>query len=271
MTKIREDLQGTVRVVAPLALFVFLVGAVAWFIAIVWGDQTISAADAFVGLGYLAGVLLVALLAMLGWQLLGLIRGGEWRWRRRENDSEHSIIRAQMAWGSMLVIVGAVVGLICLCFVDPSEEVAGPVLALATAVISAGAVLLPAGAAGSASSRLQQQAAAETSLPVVGPPVVVRKSGTTAELSGTVAPNRAPVTAYFEFQELPEADDVEPTAAIAKLKETPIAATVPAQTIKDELTDLKREIRYHVRVVAKRADGTAVESDWVELPAGPSA
>jgi hypothetical protein len=109
----------------------------AWFIAIVWGDRTISAADAFVGLGYLAGVLLVALLVMLGWQFLGLIRGGEWRRRRRENDSGHSIIRAQLAWRSMLVIVGAIVGLICLCSVQPSDEPAGPVLALATAVISA--------------------------------------------------------------------------------------------------------------------------------------
>jgi hypothetical protein len=186
--------------------------------------------------------------------------------RPRQNrlDDEHSIIRAQLAWGSALVIVGAIVGLICLCLIHPGDGASGPVLALATAVISAGAVLLPAGAASSAAARAQQQL--QKPQPVVNPPSATRTSDTEATVSGTVVPNRNDVEAYFEFQELPQDATATPTAAIARVPSSEqVAASVPAVTISRDITTLEKDKAYQVRLAAKDQTGQAVESEWTRI------
>src|SRR3954451_18757266 len=161
MRKWREWFSSGGLIVAGVALLAFVAGAVLWFVRAAKNDGTIAAGNAFVGLGYMAGALLIVLLAIVG---LRLLAGASAAPRRRpplrtppprRAADEHAIIRMQLAWGSTLVIVGALVGLLCLCILHRGSN--GPVLALATAVISAGAVLLPAGAAGGASARLLQQ------------------------------------------------------------------------------------------------------------------
>lgn len=251
----------------------FAVTAVWWFVQTAKSDGTLAIGNAFAGLGYFAATLGVALLVLLIGLGVAALRSNGWHWssRGRRPTDDRAIVRVQLAWGAILVIVGAIIGVICLCFIHPRDEVAGPVLALATAVIGAGATLLPAGAAGSASARMAQGVSDNGNLPVaVTTSVSPDPAGT--KVTGIVAPNRAQVNAYFEYQDAPE--EGKPEAPIAKT--TPpeaIAADVPSQEVTQVLKTLDGGKAYRVRVVAETPANKRGEGSWLEFttPAAPAA
>jgi hypothetical protein len=251
--------------IAAIVALAFGIAAAWWFIAAAGGNGELKIGNAFAGLGYLSGALLVATLVLaLGWL------ASAWRSRepgpprrrgpRRGGGDDRGIVRAQLAWGAGLVIVGAIVGLICLCFVHPGDTAQGPVLALATATIGAGATLLPAGAASAASARMTQ-AGNGTALD----PVVVTTVVTHEDFKGTVVPNRTASTAYFEYQDAPVTG--KPDAAIAKTGPNEnVAADVAVREVAFKPTALDSAKDYRVRLVAETAAGKRIEGNWLELP-----
>jgi hypothetical protein len=249
---------------AAIAALGFGVAAAWWFIATAKRDGDLAIGNAFAGLGYLSAALVVAVLVVgLGW-LANMWRStgtGQTPTRRprRSGGDDRGIVRAQLAWGAGLIIVGAVVGLICLCFVHPSDTIAGPSLALATATIGAGATLLPAGAASAASARIQQ--AANGGAP---DPVVVTTIATREQFKGTVVPNGTASSAYFEYQDAPEPSKGE--APIAKTGPAQsIAASVAVKEVELKPTTLESAKHYRVRLVAETAAGRRIEGNWLDV------
>jgi hypothetical protein len=269
---VRDKLRSTltsVALIAPIvALIAFVIGAVLWFIASAKGDGTIDAGSAFAGLGYMGAALAVVLLTVLGARLLGMLNSyrpadrGPRRPARRPDD--RAIIHSQLAWGSGLVITGAIVGLICLCFVHPSDAVAGPVLALATAVIGSGATLLPAGAASAAGTRIQQQLGEAADAPEAKTTSVTRTGPEKATALGTVLPGATDVEAYFEYRDTPHDGPLAPIAQVRPGEH--ISARAPLQTIEKEIATLEERRAYEVRLVAETPSGQRGEGDWVDLP-----
>jgi hypothetical protein len=262
-TAVRAAFEALAVIVLAVAVVGFLVGAVLWFIASARGDGTIDIGNAFAGLGYMGAALAVLLLAVLAWRLLGVLRSPQPRALRgaRKGRDDRAIITTQLAWGSALILAGAILGIVCICFIDLDDTLGGTALALATAVIGAGATLLPAGAAGSASARIQ--ARVERPAPVAVTTKAERTSGETAGVSGTVNPLGNDVKAYFEYEDKPKAEGT-PTAQSPTAKE--VSAAVQLEIVEDQLTGLDPDKTYQVRLVAEAPGGVRGEGEWVELP-----
>jgi hypothetical protein len=269
-TAVHAAFGAGAAIVLTVAVVGFLIGSVLWFIASAKGDGTIEIGNAFAGLGYMGATLVVLLLAVLGWRLLGLLRAPQPRERRRgarKGGDDRAIITNQLAWGSALILAGAILGIVCLCFIDPGDEaLGGPVLALATAVIGAGATLLPAGAAGTAGARLRDAAAARPApLAVTGS--ADRTGDDTATVSGTVDPRGNDVNAFFEYQDEPPGT---PEAPIARSQQTVhISAAAQEQSVKVDVTGLRKDQAYRVRLVAEVPSGARSEGKWVGLGPEP--
>jgi hypothetical protein len=248
----------------------FVAAAVWWFIATATGSGSLKVGSAFAGLGYLAAVVgLAVAIVLLAWLLTGALQRrnrGPAPARRRSASDEHAIVRTQLVLGAGLVLAGAVVGLICLCFIHPSDAVASPILALATAVIGAGATLLPAGAAGSANARLAAQGGASAAGADGTAPVATMFPGFTEKrkLLGSVDPKGHTGFVRFQYGGT-DAKDSEPlvtnTAGQVALQPGAI------QRVEAMLESVGTEPRIGVRLVGETADGQRFSSDWVYFDA----
>jgi hypothetical protein len=266
--RLRSALESVALIVPTLALVAFVVGAVLWFIASAKSNGTIDTGGAFAGLGYMGAAVAVVLLAVLGARLLGLLTsrraGGQGPRRPARPTDDRGIIRSQLAWGSGLVITGAIIGLVCLCFVHPSDLVEGPVLALATAVIGAGATLLPAGAASSAGTRIQQELNEVAGAPVVTTTTATRAGQDKAKVSGTVDPGASDVEAYFEYRHVDPDGEHGPIAQLRPGEQ--ISARAAVQTVERDLVTLDGTRAYQVRLVAETPAGKRGEGRWLDFP-----
>jgi hypothetical protein len=266
-------LVGAVFVAALLALLLAVpAGAVYWFLQVTNGGK-IDAGAAFIGLGYIAGAAAIVALAAL-WAVRMYAVVADETTRRRLMDripatrfgtlrvgnlfspsfsSDHRIVLAQLRYGSLLVIGGASLAVIFgLTFNDDK----GVALAIGTAVVGAGAALLPAGAAATASNRILQTLPDRSSgQPSVATGELVgaaRKDGATVQAA--VRPAGRALTIYAEYG--PPGNERE--------NRTP-AATVDAQrelmTTNIDITGLKPKVSYTYRVVVQDAQGNSWRGD----------
>jgi hypothetical protein len=141
-----------VRKIFWFLLLPFVLATVVWFIVVAASNGTVDAGQAFVGLGYAAGVVLIVLLVLVGAQYLNRGLGsppppasGDDEW------AERKIIKAQLWVGAFLIAFGATLAVVFGVVLDDTDKVA---LAIGTAVIGAGAALMPPGAAAGAGQRL---------------------------------------------------------------------------------------------------------------------
>jgi len=253
--------------------FAFVAAAVWWFVATATASGDLRVSNAFAGLGYLAAVLGLAVLVVLVSWLFTLVRArarGESPPRRRSRTDDHAIVRTQLVIGAALVALGAIIGLICLCFIHPDDTATSPILALATAVIGAGATLLPAGAAGSANARLAAGQSGATSGPdTAGTPTatVFPTLGTsTATFSGFVQPRGQAGKVRFQYG--PTAGEtLEPgTTQTTEDVEFTAGATIQITGTPGEVA-LKPGALYGVRLIGETQDGHQFTSDWVYVRA----
>jgi hypothetical protein len=130
----------------------FVVAAVVWFVVVAASDGSIDAGQAFIGLGYAGGVVLIVLLVLVALQFLN---GGAVRRARADASAseaaEHLIIKTQIWVGAGLIGLGAILGVVFGVVLTDDDKVA---LAIGTAVIGAGAALMPPGAAAGAAARV---------------------------------------------------------------------------------------------------------------------
>lgn len=149
-----------------LVLVLFVGAAIAWFVIVAATDGGVDAGQAFLGLGYMSAVVIVVLTILLAVRLLG---GGDRQpplsedattdagppsgHERSINErmNERSIIKWQLGVGAFLIAFGAALGLVFGVLLEDGTD--GISLAIGTAVIGAGAALLPPGAAAGAGER----------------------------------------------------------------------------------------------------------------------
>jgi hypothetical protein len=193
--------------------------------------------------------------------------------RRRTATDEHAIVRTQLVLGAGLVVVGAVVGLICLCFIHPSDAAASPILALATAVIGAGATLLPAGAAGSANARLAAQGGAPTdgadddAAPVAT--MFPAFADAWGSVLGSVDPQGRTGVVRFQYGGT-GATDAEPVVTQTTKEDVPFGPKTLQRVAGTITAPDSAEPRIGVRLVGETAEGRRFTSDWVYFDAHPS-
>jgi hypothetical protein len=141
------------------------------------------------------------------------------------------------------------------------------VLALATAVIGAGATLLPAGAASAASARIQQAAQY-----TARDPIVVTTVATRSLFKGTVVPNGTSSNAYFEYQDAPAPD--KPDAPVPRKPDAPIAKVSTSVAIPGDVPIKEVDVAppgpdakktYQARIVAETPAGKRVEGNWLDV------
>jgi hypothetical protein len=151
---LRRSLPTIVGVVLALAVAAFVGFSVWWFVQVVNDNQQLSAGDAFLGLAYFAGVVLVVLLVWVTVRYLtGMSRAGRSA-KPTHLDQDRYLIVTQLRLGVLLIVFGAGIGIIFGLTFDDKKGVA---LALGTAAIGAGAAMLPGGASAQASNRIGKQ------------------------------------------------------------------------------------------------------------------
>jgi hypothetical protein len=146
---------------AALVVAAFVIGGLVWFIISARAPGPFKTEDAFIGLGFLASVLAIGLAAVAF--VLIFIRGGDVgdtptagsrqaaRADRGANTRDRDIVITQLRYGTFLIALGALLGVVFGVVINDPNNVA---VAMGTAAIGAGAALIPAGAAASASARI---------------------------------------------------------------------------------------------------------------------
>jgi hypothetical protein len=239
-----------IRVIRIVAIGLLLVGiavAVGAGISRALKGDSIDGSD-FATLGYVAAVLALALVAV--WLLVGRLER-EATGRSSLGDAiqganiaanDRVIILSQLWVGAALITVGAAAGIFVVLLGGGDDEFG---LAIATAVIGAGAALLPPGAASSASTRILETL-----------PRQRLESGATvrtnqANLAGAVVPAEGTtVAAAFFLLNKPG----EPPTQIAV--DNPLAPAATASLL-DAATD------YEYRLVVVLGSGEVVAGDTV--------
>jgi hypothetical protein len=131
----------------------FVAAAAVWFILVAANHGQVDAGRAFIGLGYISAVVFVLLAVLWGIRLLG---GPSPSAPEASDDYwNHRLISTQLWVGALLIALGAVLGLVFGIILSDTGKLP---LAIATAVIGAGAALMPPGAAAGAAQRLQDSA-----------------------------------------------------------------------------------------------------------------
>jgi hypothetical protein len=160
LERLRKALPTLLEAVLALAVLAFVVISIWWFVEVVTDDTELSARDAFVGLGYFAGVVLIVLVAWAAIRGWTGVAGGRRMRSGSELDADRYIIVTQLRYGAALIVFGAAIGIIFgLAFTDDK----GVALALGTAAVGAGAAMLPGGASASATARMNKKLEAEAS------------------------------------------------------------------------------------------------------------
>jgi hypothetical protein len=154
------------RTMVWIVVALFVGAATAWFVIVAATDGGIDAGQAFLGLGYMSAVVIVVLMALLAVRLLG---NGAAQSRPSEGDAkpdaqrtrenEQAIVKWQICIGAFLIAFGAVLAVVFGVLLEDGTN--GISLAIGTAVIGAGAALLPPGAAAGAGERARQVKEAE--------------------------------------------------------------------------------------------------------------
>ena len=247
-----------IRVIRIVAIGLLLVGiavAVGAGISRALKGDSIDGSD-FATLGYVAAVLALALVAV--WLLVGRLER-EATGRSSLGDAiqganiaanDRVIILSQLWVGAALITVGAAAGIFVVLLGGGDDEFG---LAIATAVIGAGAALLPPGAASSASTRiletlprqrLESGATVRTNTPT-------EVTATQATLAGAVVPAEGSTvaTAFFLLNK-----PGEPPTQIAV--DNPLAPAATASLL-DAATD------YEYRLVVVLGSGEVVAGDTV--------
>jgi hypothetical protein len=154
---LRRSIPTIVGGVLAAAVVAFVFFSIWWFLEVANDKKDLSAGDAFVGLGYFAGVVLVVLFVWMSVRYLtGVSRSGGSA-SPTHLDQDRYIVVTQLRLGVLLIVFGAAVGIIFGLAFDDNKGVA---LALGTAALGAGAAMLPGGASAQASNRLKDKAAA---------------------------------------------------------------------------------------------------------------
>src|SRR4051794_3351859 len=156
-----------------IVVAVFLAAGLVWFVVAADTNGSFATEDAYIGLGYLAATLGVGLLAfaVIRYFLTGGMSEASSVERSKERPPgaahDRDIVTTQLRLGAGLIALGAVLAVVFGLAFDDTNGIA---IAMGTAVIGAGAALLPAGAAASASARIlstlpQQQMPAAPAAP----------------------------------------------------------------------------------------------------------
>ena len=153
LERLRKALPTILEAVLGLAVIAFVVISIWWFVEVVTDDRTLSARDAFVGLAYFAGVVLIVLVVWAAIRFLTGV-GGRRVPPGSPLDGDRYIVVTQMRYGVALIAFGATIGIIFgLAFPDDK----GIALSLGTAALGAGAAMLPGGASASATARMNKR------------------------------------------------------------------------------------------------------------------
>jgi hypothetical protein len=130
----------------------FVVAALVWFVVVAASNGSVDAGQAFIGLGYAGGVVLIVLLILVAVQFLNGGRTPRATEGEYASDAEeHTIIKTQIWVGAGLIGLGAILGVVFGVVLTDVDKIA---LAIGTAVIGAGAALMPPGAAAGAAARV---------------------------------------------------------------------------------------------------------------------